>query len=48
MTYGDSVILDLQDLVDTHQLIMVLERKMINKINCAKRQRKVMALYEKN
>ena len=47
MTYGDPVILDLQDIVDTQQLIMMTpKRKMMDKINHAKRQRKVMTLCE--
>ena len=46
MTYGDPVILDLQDLVDTQQLIMALKRKTMDKINRANRQRKVMRLCE--
>ena len=44
MTSGDPVILDLQDLVGTQQLIMVPRHKMLHKINRAKRQRKVMTL----
>ena len=43
MTYGDLVNLYLQDLVDTQQLIMAAKRKTMDKINCAKRLRKVMS-----
>jgi len=46
MTFGDPVILDLQDLVDAQQLIMAPKCKTMDKINRAKRQRKVMTLCE--
>ena len=48
MTYGDPVILDLQNLVDTQQLIMAPKCKTMDKINRAKRQRKFMTLCKKN
>ena len=44
MTYGDCVILDLQDLVDPQQFIVVPKCKTMDKISIAKRQRKVMTL----
>ena len=46
MTNGDFVILDLPDLVDTQQLIKVPIHKTMDRINCAKRQRKIMTLCE--
>ena len=46
MTYGCPVILDVQDLIDTQQLIIAPKWKMKDKINHSKRQRKVMRLCE--
>ena len=46
MTYGDPVIIDLQDHVDPQQLIIAPKHKTMDKMNRAKRQRKVMTLCE--
>ena len=46
MTHGDHVILDLQDLVNTQQLIMAPKLKTIDKFYLAKRQRNVITLHE--
>ena len=40
MTDRDHVILDLQNVVHTLQLIMALKRKTMDKINCAKKSEK--------
>ena len=46
MTYRDPVIPHLQNLVDTHQLIVVPKCKMMDKISCPQAQRKVITLCE--
>ena len=46
MRHRDHGLLHLQDIVDTQQLIIVPKRKTMDKINHAKRLRKLMTLCQ--